>query len=259
MGAQSVRFDRVSDLYDSTRALSAMAMATVLAQVVPEVKPLGRCLELGIGTGRFALPLADIGVDMAGVDLSPPMLAKLVEKAGGAPPFPLAQADATRLPFRDAAFGSALSVHVLHLIPNWETALDEVLRTTVPGGKFLVDLGGFGSGTWWEFLQIFADGAGLPLTFVGAATVEEVDAAMERRGVTTRKLEPVHDKQSLPYRQMVRLFEEGAFSFTWGAEPDELKKGGAALRRALDERDLELDGILEHEREIVWHLYELPR
>ncbi|MDW3218603.1 MAG: class I SAM-dependent methyltransferase [Acidimicrobiales bacterium] len=41
-------------------------------------------LELGIGTGRVALPLAGRGVRVAGIDLSPAMVDKLREKPGGA-------------------------------------------------------------------------------------------------------------------------------------------------------------------------------
>jgi SAM-dependent methyltransferase len=44
----------------------------------------GSALELGIGTGRIALPLAERGVRVHGVDLSKPMLTKLREKPGGA-------------------------------------------------------------------------------------------------------------------------------------------------------------------------------
>jgi SAM-dependent methyltransferase len=44
----------------------------------------GRALELGIGTGRIALPLAERGVPVAGIDLSEPMVARLHEKPGGA-------------------------------------------------------------------------------------------------------------------------------------------------------------------------------
>ena len=42
----------------------------------------GRALELGIGTGRIALPLARRGVGVAGIDLSPPMVARLRAKPG---------------------------------------------------------------------------------------------------------------------------------------------------------------------------------
>jgi methyltransferase family protein len=43
----------------------------------------GPALELAIGTGRIALPLAARGLRVDGVDLSPPMVAKLRAKPGG--------------------------------------------------------------------------------------------------------------------------------------------------------------------------------
>lgn len=46
--------------------------------------PPARLLELGVGTGRLALPLAARGYEVEGVDNSPPMVARLREKPGGA-------------------------------------------------------------------------------------------------------------------------------------------------------------------------------
>src|SRR6516164_4554019 len=43
----------------------------------------GSALELGIGTGRIALPLAERGVRVAGIDLSDAMVARLRAKPGG--------------------------------------------------------------------------------------------------------------------------------------------------------------------------------
>jgi len=40
-------------------------------------------LELGVGTGRLALPLAEAGVEVHGIDASPAMVARLRAKAGG--------------------------------------------------------------------------------------------------------------------------------------------------------------------------------
>jgi len=42
----------------------------------------GRALELGIGTGRIALPLAEKGVEVHGIDAAEPMLARLRAKPG---------------------------------------------------------------------------------------------------------------------------------------------------------------------------------
>ena len=86
------------------------------------------CLEIGVGTGRIALPLARSGVAMVGVDVSLAMLAVLVEKGSGRPPLPAAAADARLLPFPAHTFGSALCCHVLHLFADWRGALAEVAR-----------------------------------------------------------------------------------------------------------------------------------
>ena len=64
-------------------------------------------LEVGVGTGLLALRLHEAGIAVSGLDLSAPMLAKLVEKAGGTPPFPLVLGDATSMPFVQGAVGAA--------------------------------------------------------------------------------------------------------------------------------------------------------
>ena len=46
---------------------------------------------------------------------------------------PVALADATALPFPDGTFGAVLASHVLHLIPDWQSAVDEA-RWTRRGG-----------------------------------------------------------------------------------------------------------------------------
>ncbi|MEO1336284.1 MAG: class I SAM-dependent methyltransferase, partial [Myxococcota bacterium] len=43
----------------------------------------GPVLELGVGTGRVAIPLAKRGLNVAGIDNSSDMLAKLAAKPGG--------------------------------------------------------------------------------------------------------------------------------------------------------------------------------
>jgi SAM-dependent methyltransferase len=43
----------------------------------------GRALELGVGTGRVAIPLAGAGVEVHGIDASPAMVARMRAKPGG--------------------------------------------------------------------------------------------------------------------------------------------------------------------------------
>jgi SAM-dependent methyltransferase len=63
--------DRATDVEAATRFLVALAAG-------------GRVLELGVGTGRVALPLAQEGVAVDGIDASDAMLARLRTKPDGA-------------------------------------------------------------------------------------------------------------------------------------------------------------------------------
>lgn len=74
--------NRIADVYDSlyTDLSDVQTMANMLVQLASG----GRALELGIGTGRIALPVAWRGVEVHGVDSSPAMVSRLRSKVGGA-------------------------------------------------------------------------------------------------------------------------------------------------------------------------------
>ena len=72
--------DRWADVYDDLHAyLAPEEVVDALAALAGD----GPALELGIGTGRVALPLARRGVEVHGIDASQAMVAKLREKPGG--------------------------------------------------------------------------------------------------------------------------------------------------------------------------------
>src|SRR5271169_654995 len=80
---ESTYGERIAEVYDSFYEI----MRTDAPAAVEFLAPLAkgrRALELGIGTGRIALPLAQRGIRMHGVDASPAMVAKLRGKSGGA-------------------------------------------------------------------------------------------------------------------------------------------------------------------------------
>jgi len=111
-------FDRAVAYYDQTRWLPEPAQRRITDLLAEELRPRGRTLEVGVGTGRIVLPLHEAGVTLVGLDVSRGMMGRLVEKGGGRAPFSLVQGYALRLPFGDHTFAAAYAAHVLHLIPH---------------------------------------------------------------------------------------------------------------------------------------------
>jgi SAM-dependent methyltransferase len=80
---QNTFVGRVAERYDADSAL--MFTPDVLAATVELLASEaghGRALELGIGTGRVALPLSERGVPVDGIDISADMIAQLRKKPG---------------------------------------------------------------------------------------------------------------------------------------------------------------------------------
>ena len=76
--------ERVAAAYDEESAeMFAPATVDPAVDVLAGLAGRGRALELGIGTGRIALPLARRGVAVHGIDLSRAMVARLRAKPGG--------------------------------------------------------------------------------------------------------------------------------------------------------------------------------
>jgi SAM-dependent methyltransferase len=74
--------ERVAARYDDDAEMFAPAVVDPAVDFLAELAGSGAALELGIGTGRIALPLARRGVHVHGIDLSEAMVARLRAKPG---------------------------------------------------------------------------------------------------------------------------------------------------------------------------------
>jgi SAM-dependent methyltransferase len=142
-----------------------------IAATVDFLEPLapGGALELAIGTGRIAVPLAARGVRVAGIDLSPDMVAELQKKTD-AIPVEIGDYATTRV---DGTF--SLAYLVFNSINN-QTTQDAQVATFAnaaahlePGGCFVVEVGALGQ----KPLEVFD----LSDTHVG---IDERDRATQR-------------------------------------------------------------------------------
>jgi SAM-dependent methyltransferase len=130
---------RVSGQYDRQRQHPPEVSARIGQFVAGLLPAAAEVLELGIGTGRIALPVVAAGCRVTGIDVSSEMLRELqVASAGNAARPGLVRGDISRLPFSDGRFDAVTAVHVLHLVADWEQALASALRVLRPGGSLLL-------------------------------------------------------------------------------------------------------------------------
>jgi trans-aconitate methyltransferase len=198
----------VAARYDASSA--AMFAPDVVGPAVDFLAGLagsGRALELGIGTGRIALPLSARGVEVHGIDLSAAMLARLRAKPG---------ADAIATTVGDFATtrveGSfALAYLVFNTISNLTAQTQQVAcfanvaAHLEPGGCFVIEVG-------MPELQRLSTGETM-VVFAAEPDhwgIDEYDIA--RQGLISHHFSVVEDgrieRVSMPFR------------YTWPAELD---------------------------------------
>jgi SAM-dependent methyltransferase len=259
MASRSIPFDQAAEYYDDTRSLQPATQEAIIGQLAGELRGCQPCLEVGVGTGRIALDLHRRGVAMAGIDLSAAMLGKLVQKAGGSPPFPLAVADATALPLADGAVAAAIVCHVLHLIDPWQPAVEELVRVVRPGGLILVES---------------ADRSGTPVREVnrrfwaltsrgirdipGLADLTALDTLLGDLGFGMRLLPPIVERFSISLGEVIRRLEAGIYAGCWGLGEEERRSAAAATRDWASERFGLLDAPHAVEQTVIWRAYDAP-
>ena len=201
--------ERVAARYDESGEIAGMFDTDVVEPVVDllvELAGRGRVLELGIGTGRIALPLARRGVPVHGIELSKAMAARLRAKPGGE------DIGVTIGDFATTTVEGAFSVAylVFNTIMNLTTQAAQVacFRNVAahlgPGGCFVIEVGVPG-------LRLLPPGETNHAFHVSETRwgIDEYDVA--RQGLISHHFEIVDgrvERDSVPFR------------YTWPAELD---------------------------------------
>jgi SAM-dependent methyltransferase len=140
-------YDLLADVYDrwlSGDAAAVPCLAFYLDELRDRATPV---LELGVGTGRISLALANSGMDVVGLDASMKMLRRLqASRAAGQPSRGAVKTicgSFERLPFAAGTFAAViLPMRTIgHLVddPGRRAMFSEVARVLQPGGCFVFD------------------------------------------------------------------------------------------------------------------------
>jgi SAM-dependent methyltransferase len=254
----SVSFDRAAAYYDETRGLPDDAMAELTTLLAGALDGRRRVLEIGVGTGRIALPLHRAGVPMFGIDLARPMLDVLVGKTAGNP-MPIAQADATQLPFPGDAFDAAVASHVFHLIPDSDRAFSELVRVLAPGARILVAGGGADPREEWPgaIHERFRSHCGDARHAEHDERRDAADAQLAAYAAAITDLPTVEVKWHISIAASIDRFESGVFSWTWDTDPEVLHTAGELTREWARETYGDLDEQRVVTADLHWRCYDL--
>lgn len=111
-------------------------------EMLDRIPKKGRILDIGCGPAVYTRDLVERGWQVTGVDLSSGMLKTAATAAASLPgkPVRFAAAQATELPFRDAAFDAVLCVGVVSYVDSVPTLLADVRRILKPGGEAIFQI-----------------------------------------------------------------------------------------------------------------------
>ncbi len=223
---ERLSFDRVAPIYDETRGLQPRILSRVLGVLVDELRGK-RVLEIGVGTGRFAVPLQKSGIEVVGIDISHAMVELGLAKGLRNVVF----ADAVRLPFPAKAFDVTTSNHVLHLVPDWRDVLREVARVTVE-----------------SYVSVIGRSKGPDLNREYHALVEEGGFHWQPPGLHERKLAdllkpdivmPVGPfPETLPADRAIAEIERRDYTSQWAVPEEQHRNAVRALRGRWGGKDL---------------------
>jgi len=239
----AVSFDRAAEYYDETRGYPSGVAARIgeALRDAAGATPSSRLLELGVGTGRVALPIVEAGAGYhyTGVDLSARMLdvlrAKLRDIPAAAERVTLVEGDIMNLPFADGSFDAVLTTHVYHLVADRARVAAESARVLARPGVLLngrdetPDGGGRQEvmAAWDDILR--ALGWRRPDGGRHASTMR-VAAEWRRLGATVDEIEgPEWETRRTPTQEIASMAKR-QWSGTWSVPDDIFDEAIARLR-----------------------------
>ncbi len=257
--ASSLAFDQAVPYYDQTRVDPPRVMDAIAGSILREAQlsRASRVLEIGIGTGRIALPVLARGAPVIGIDLSRAMMGELQKKiAGQNTRVTLAQADANDLPFADGLFDCIYAVHVYHLVANWQDALRQALRVLARGGTLLVSYHYRRADSpnrrirdkLAELIQPF----GIDTRRPGAQSSEELKTELDTLAGGSRIVPVATWQETSTVAQTLDDLAARIFSETWAIPPDVMAKIMPPLRAWAQQEFGDLTRVIADDSRFNW-------
>jgi SAM-dependent methyltransferase len=216
-------------------------------------------LDVGAGTGRAAIAIADFGCRVLAVEPAIPMLKELRTKAAARRLW-IVGGDGQQLPCGSGRFDVVILARVLYVISDWRLLLRQVYGVLKSGGHLLHEWGnGVEDEPWVQIREkaraLFQE-SGVEQPFhPGARTEADVDAYLMHLGFVRTAEVPSDPGPRLTLRDFVERIVSGEFSYTWNV-PKRIQEQCLPLLRTWCEQTFDLDEAFTMPRELQWSIYQ---
>ncbi|HEY7819327.1 MAG TPA: class I SAM-dependent methyltransferase [Vicinamibacteria bacterium] len=258
MSPQRVDFSGNAKVFDQRHG-SVISSGILRALMEASELPFeARLLDLGAGTGRVAVALAQAGWKVVALEPSEGMRSTLREKAAGLR-LPCVAGEGERVPFVSSSFDGVLLARLLCLVHDWRSLLREAMRVSKAEGALLHEWGNGSPDEAWVQIRerarrLFQE-AGVAEPFHhGARSETEVEDFLNSCGWRRAAEVQFETDSVMTAGDFLGRVREGEFSYTWGVPPPILGPCLTALERWTAER-FGLDHAMPFPREIEWKVY----
>jgi SAM-dependent methyltransferase len=180
----------------------------------------GVVLDAGCGTGQMSLPLAKMGYEVRGYDISEEMIEVARSKVGAGLKVRYDVADVRALPEASGAFDAVVVCKLFIHVSDWENAARELLRVLRPGGSLVLLNDAIAlENSVRAYFGRQADEAGFTDRFVGLRPGRRQDlvALLEANGCAEVRVDGGEQSWSreLSYGTIIEQFRERLFAEFW--------------------------------------------
>jgi SAM-dependent methyltransferase len=255
--AQRVDFDRQAPVYDQLHGAILPADTAAQLAKAASLQDGSVVLDVGAGTGRVAIALAQLDYEVVAIDPSAAMLDGLRAKAAELRPR-IVRGDASALPFKTRIFDAVVIARLLYLVVDWKEVLSEMWRMLKPGGRLLHEWGNGTEDEPWvqirEHARFLFERAGVELPFhPGARTEAQVEEELRRLGFE-RLQELKFASGAMLLSKFLEGIRTGRYTYTWNV-PAAIQAECLPQLESWAAGNFDLSESVLTPREIIWTIY----